>query len=264
MTKGFYNLTSGMLSQTRRLDVVGNNMTNVSTPGFKSEIYTDSTFEEVMWSRIGNNERPEDVGTQSYILAASELHINHEAGFTELTGLNLDFAIIGDGYFGIQKENGVEYTRGGSFSLDGEGYLYLAGQGRVLDSDGQPILLATDKISADQSGRITLAETGEEVAQLGVFTFATDDEEAEPVGLIKNESGLFTAEPPEEEGQEAIDPTQMESPTVMWKAVENSNVEMVDEMVRMMTAQRALQSAGQVLKLYDGILTKSTTDLGRV
>lgn len=41
MTKGFYNLASGMLSQTRRLNVVGNNMTNLSTPGYKAEIYTD-------------------------------------------------------------------------------------------------------------------------------------------------------------------------------------------------------------------------------
>lgn len=44
MTKGFYNLTSGMLSQSRRLDVVSNNMTNLTTPGYKAEQYTDSTF----------------------------------------------------------------------------------------------------------------------------------------------------------------------------------------------------------------------------
>ncbi len=251
MTKGFYNLTSGMLSQTRRLDVVGNNMTNVSTAGFKGEIYTDSTFEEVMWNRVGNNESTQNIGKQSYILAASELHINHEAGFTELTGLNLDFAIIGEGFFAIEKEDTIEYTRGGSFSIDPEGYLYLEGHGRVLSNDAQPILLATDKITAQQNGQILLTETNQPVAQLGVFTF--EDVQA----LEKSESGLFKA-------GEDLEATTAESPTVMWKAVENSNVEMIDEMVRMMTAQRALQSAGQVLKLYDGVLTKSTTELGRL
>ena len=45
MTKGFYNLTSGILSQSRRLDTVGNNMTNITTPGYKQEIYTDTTFD---------------------------------------------------------------------------------------------------------------------------------------------------------------------------------------------------------------------------
>lgn len=72
MTKGFYNLTSGMLSQSRRLDVVSNNMTNLATPGYKSELYTDSTFQEVMMSLVGNKEKSgaQEIGTESYILGA--------------------------------------------------------------------------------------------------------------------------------------------------------------------------------------------------
>ena len=54
MMKGFYNLTSGMASQQNRLNVVANNMTNISTAGYKAEHYTDRTFDEVMVSRIGN------------------------------------------------------------------------------------------------------------------------------------------------------------------------------------------------------------------
>ena len=57
MFKGFYNLTSGMVSHSRRLDVVANNMTNVSTPGYKAELYTDSTFRDVMISRIGKDRK---------------------------------------------------------------------------------------------------------------------------------------------------------------------------------------------------------------
>ena len=53
MFKGFYQLTSGMLSQGRRLDVVSHNMTNISTAGYKAERYTDSTFDEVLISRLG-------------------------------------------------------------------------------------------------------------------------------------------------------------------------------------------------------------------
>ena len=72
MTKGFYNLTSGMLSQSRRLDVVANNMTNLSTPGCKAETYTDSTFEEVMYNLVGNKSKVyTPIGEQSYILAPS-------------------------------------------------------------------------------------------------------------------------------------------------------------------------------------------------
>ena len=87
MTKGFYNLTSGMLSQSRRLDVVSNNMTNLTTPGYKAEQYTDSTFQEVLISRIGNKNKSgaQEIGEESYILAPSQLYINFAQGTPEET-----------------------------------------------------------------------------------------------------------------------------------------------------------------------------------
>lgn len=250
MTKGFYNLTSGMLSQSRRLDVVANNMTNLATPGYKAELYTDSTFDEVLISRVGNKDKSgaEVIGEESYILAPSQLYIDYSQGIVEDTGLNLDFAIQGDGFFAIQTQNGTEYTRGGSFALDDEGYLVLPQQGRVLGVDGQPIQLSTDLIQADNYGGI-YTKDGAYLGRIGVFTFADNNQ------LVKNDSGLFGAN-----GQAAT----AANPEVRWGAVENSNVDMIEEMTRMMTAQRALQSAAQAIKLYDGVLTKATNDLGRL
>ena len=251
MTKGFYQLTSGILSQGRRLDVVGNNMTNLSTAGYKAETYTDRTFEEVLISRVGNKDKSGAtvIGEESYILAPDQLYVNYEQGGLKETGLTLDFAIQGDGFFAIQTENGVEYTRSGSFSLDGEGRLYLAGQGLVLGADGQPIALTTDQIRADGEGRIYTVD-GAYQGQIGVYTFADNAQ------LAKGTSGLFEAN-----GQQAQLHAQ---PKVMWKYVEESNANMLQEMSRMLTAQRALQGGAQVLKLYDALLTKATSDLGRL
>lgn len=97
MTKGFYNLTSGILSQSRRLDTVANNMTNLSTSGYKAEQYTDSTFQEVLISRVGNKDKssPTVIGEESYILAPSQLYVDYSQGSLEETGLTLDFAIEG-------------------------------------------------------------------------------------------------------------------------------------------------------------------------
>ena len=119
MTKGFYNLTSGILSQSRRLDTVANNMTNLSTSGYKAEQYTDSTFQEVLISRVGNKDKssPTVIGEESYILAPSQLYVDYSQGSLEETGLTLDFAIEGDGFFAIQTAQGVEYTRSGGLSL---------------------------------------------------------------------------------------------------------------------------------------------------
>ncbi len=252
MTKGFYNLTSGILSQTRRLDVVSTNMTNVSTAGYKSETYTDVTFEEVLINAMGNK-YPDDgvpIGTQSYALVPDTMYYNHTQGSIDETGLNLDFAIVGDGFFQIQTDNGVEYTRGGSFTLDNEGYLYLPQHGRVLDANGAPILLATDNIRADTQGNIYNADTNALMGTLSVVGF--DD-----VSLLEKEnSGLFGI------GTATVQAPQQQS--FYWKAVEGANVDMTAEMSKMITAQRSLQSSAQLLKLYDELLTKSTQEIARL
>lgn len=251
MTKGFYNLTSGMLSQTRRLDVTAANMTNLATPGYKAQRYTDSTFEEVMYSLVGNKDKrsAQPIGEQSYLLAPDQLYVRFDQGALEETGLNLDFAIQGDGFFAVQTDEGVEYTRGGSFSLDGEGYLYLPAHGRVLGMDGQPIQLPTDSIRADGYGRLYTRDAGAYLGQLGVFTFPDNGQ------LTVNESGLFGTG-----GQQA----EAVLTPVQWGWVESSNVDMIQEMSTMMTAQRALQSAAQVLKLYDELLTRATGEIARL
>lgn len=251
MTRGFYNLTSGILSQGRRLDVVANNMTNITTPGYKTETYTDITFDEVLLSRVGNKDKSGAtvIGGESYILAPDQLYVNYTQGSMKETGLSLDFAILGDGFFAIQTDNGVEYTRSGSFCLDNAGRLYLEGHGLVLGANGQPITLATDQIQVDGSGNI-YTQDGAFQGQLGVYTFADNAQ------LEKGTSGLFLAG-----GQAAQVQAQ---PRVAWKYVEESNVDMIQEMSRMLTAQRALQSGAQVLKLYDALLTKATTEVGRM
>ena len=250
MFRGFYNLTSGMLSQGRRLDVVSNNITNISTAGYKADHYTDSTFQEVMLSRVGNKDksRSQEIGQQSYILAPSELFTDYTQGGLEETGLPLDFAIDGEGYFAIDREGQVAYTRAGSFTLDDEGYLTLAGQGRVLDDEGQAIQLPTDKLYVDQTGGIYSEISRNYLATLGVYSFPDNG------ALEQNDRGLFTG------GGAAIS----ENYTILHGAVERSNVNMVQEMVSMMTTQRALQSAAQMSRIYDQVITRATSELGRI
>lgn len=249
MFKGYYNLTSGMLTQQRNLNVVANNMTNISTSGFKSSRYTSSTFDEVMYSRVGNKDKNyAEIGPQSYIRATSEIVTNYAQGALEPTGIPLDFAIEGEGFFAIRNEAGeTVYTRSGSFSLDNEGYLCYNGFGRVLGADGQEILLRTDKITGDKFGRL-YSENGQLMGRIGVYTF--DDTAV----LEYNEEGFLTGA----EGQ------VMDTPTVHWQYLERSNVDMVKEMTEMLSSQRAFQSAAQVSKIYDQLMTKATTEIGRI
>lgn len=249
MYKGFYNLTSGMLTQGRNLDVVANNMTNVSTAGFKADRYVSSTFKDALISRVGNKDKsnPVPIGQESYIRASSAVVTDYEQGSFDETGLPLNFAIEGDGFFAVQTQDGKAYTRCGNFALDQEGYLCLPGQGRILDSSGQPIPLGTDKFSADANGRI-FAENGGYWGQLGVFSVQ------DPATLTRNAQGLFTSN------------TELPATasTVHWKMLERSNVDVMQQMMEMIQSQRALQSAAQVSKMYDQLMTKATNDIGRL
>ena len=250
MMRGFYNLTSGMLSQGRRLDVVANNMTNIATAGFKAEHYTDRTFDEVMVTRIGNKIKTpyQTMETyQSHILAPDQLYTDYSQGAPEETNLPLDFAIQGEGFFAIDTGDGVAYTRAGSFTLDNEGYLCLSELGRVLDPEGNPIQLPTDKLTADRQGNLT-TEDGDYLGTLGVYVF--EDNQA----LERTPYGLFLGD-----GAQAADET-----TILHKWVERSNVDMVKEMVKMISTQRALQSAAQMNKIYDEVIKRVVNDIGRL
>lgn len=249
MFKGFYNLTSSMITQQQNLNIVGNNLVNVSTAGYKENRYTASTFDEVMYSRAGNEKKDYvQIGQQSYIRAPSEVTINYDQGIPEPTNIPLDFAIEGTGFFAVQRDDGeIVYTRAGSFSLDNEGYLCFPTQGRVMDIENQPIQLMTDKIEADNQGRI-YTEDGQYLGQVGVYDFADYEQ------LERNDQGMFTGN-----GAERV-----ENPLVHWKYLERSNTDMVRQMTEMLTAQRALQSAAQVTRMYDTMMGRAASDVGRL
>ena len=250
MFKGFYNLTSGMHTQQQNLNVVGNNLVNVSTAGFKQSRYTARTFDDVMYTRVGNREKIyTDIGRQSYIRANDEVYVDYSQGVPEPTNIPLDFAIMGEGFFAIQSlEGGTVYTRAGSFSLDDEGYLCFPGMGYVLNPDGERIQLRTDKLNVDDQGNIFHKDTGGYLGTVGVYEFE------DVAQLEHNGDGFFTGE-----GAQAV-----QTPYVLLKYLERSNADMIQQMTEMLTCQRALQSCATVTKIYDEVMGHSASDVGRM
>jgi flagellar basal-body rod protein FlgF len=251
MFKGFYNLASGMITHGKNLDVISNNMANVSTTGFKADCFTGQTFDEVMYTIVGNkNKNYEDIGNQSYATVPSQLYTDYSQSSFDQTGMPLDFAIDDDGtgFFAIQTQDGIAYTRAGDFSLDDEGYLGLPDHGRVLDVNGEEILLVTDKITTDNYGRIYTRDGGY-VGQIGVYAF-------EDTGtLTKDPMGMFTPGGQQPEARATL---------LHHGMLERSNVGLVQQMVKMISTQRAYQSSATLTKMYDQVMSHASTDLGRI
>lgn len=250
MFQGFYTLGSTMISENRNLNVISNNMSNAATTGYKSDKYIASTFREEVLYRSGNitpNKRSA-IGTTAMIQATNDRVTDYEQGALEPTELPLDFAIEGTGFFEIQTDNGTIYTRNGSFITDDEGYLAFPSIGRVMGETGL-IRLDTDAIAVDSNGNIRNEETGVLYGTLRLVDFEDYDQ------LIKGDNGTFTVE----EGAATKEPEARTR--ILQGMVERSNTSMVEEMTSMMSAQRAIQAAAQLIKMYD-VLDGKTVTLG--
>lgn len=247
MFKGFYNATSGMLSQSRILNTVSNNIANISTPGYKTNIMETVTFDEQLIHRTGNFDKRKyfPLEKSASIRTAQELWTNYKQGMLEFTELPLDVAILGKGFFHIKMQDGADrYTRNGSFNLDGEGYLRLQHIGRVMDINNQPIQLDTDKIDIDAQGNIRRTKDSSFVARIKLVDFEDYDK-----NLRKADEGMH-----ENTNQAAIIPAEG---SFKHKAIERSNVEASEEMLAMLASQRAFQSCSNIAKAYDQLMAKA-------
>lgn len=254
MYQGFYNLTSGMLTQSRNLNVISNNMVNLETAGYKKDTMVSSTFGEEMLYRIGRHtdQRWVEMGQTSKISTADRVYVSYEQGALHTTDGLYDFAIQGKGFFRIQTNDGPRYTRNGSFAVDAQGYLTLSGIGRVMDTNNRPIRIDNENFTVDSSGTIYVTDNVRGTYVAGTIKLV---DFADYNALHKEDNGVFST------NQAEIIP---QNSSIMWKTVERSNVNLIDEMTSMMASQRALQSAAQVLKMYDQVMGKASTEVGRL
>ena len=170
MFQGNYDLTSNMITQNRNLNVISNNMTNVSTPGYRMDRIMQSTFREEMIYRYDRQGKT-PVGVVSWVNTADERVTDYTEGGIRETGDALDVGLIGNGFFVVDTGQGPVYTRNGSFNLDNEGYLRLQGVGRVQGTNG-PIRLTTDKVIIDKQGNITSEDGNQFFGTLQIVDFA--------------------------------------------------------------------------------------------
>jgi flagellar basal-body rod protein FlgG len=247
MFQGYYDTFSGMLTQVRNLDVISNNIANITTAGYKKDVLVTSTFGEAMVYQSNGLSTMKQVGTMSAGTTIAHIYADYDPEGYVTTANSLDLAIVNEGFFCIQGASGTVYTRNGSFSLDEQGYLCLQDMGRVLGTNG-PILLGTDEVTIDGDGNIYRDDNGQFLGQLEIVDF-------EDKGNLINPSGSVYISDVQGNAINA---------RVQQFALEQSNVNPVDEMTKMMSSQRTFQSCAQILKMYDELTGKVVTSLGPI
>ncbi len=248
MFSGFYTISSGLLTRQRELDVIGNNLVNLQTPGYRADVLVTSAFEQQLMTRIEQDGSAVlGDGIQATAAVVDEVIPLFHSGLIDQTDRMMDIAINGSGFFNIQAETGEVYlTRSGEFDVDEEGYLTLPGFGRVLGQGGE-ILVENQFFTVTPEGAVINAE-GDSVDTL-LLTSPPDG-----TTLQKLENGMLQFP----EGAAAV---AEQGYTLVQGAIERSNVDMTQEMLRMIDAQRSFQSCSSALQIIDTMNRKTAQQM---
>lgn len=252
MNLSLYSAATGMEAQQLNLNTIANNLANVNTPGFKrSKIeFQDLLYQNPRASGSdagGGNLVPTGVEVGNGTRVASTSKVFTQGQLTS-TGEKLDIAIQGDGFFEVQRPDGTRaYTRDGSFKLNA--------QGQVVTTDGLPVLSGFQPIPAGATS-VSVAEDGSVTVQSanGTQTFnITLTRFANPAGLRSLGGNLYeetAASGTPENGK----PSEQGFGRTMQGYVENSNVNIVEEMVNLIVAQRAYEINSKSIQASDEML----------
>lgn len=257
MVRGLYTAYTGMINQQKRLDTVTNNLANASTTGFKREGLTSKSFDQMLTVKLNDLSVPylnEGIGKMSLGVKIGENYTDYSQGSLKETGNTYDLALAGNGFFAIsytdKKGNTSEkYTRDGEFTMDSEGYLRTL-EGDYVQGEGGDIMIPveTSEVSIRDNGDIYA--DGEYVDSLRIVDFE-DYNNIEKFG-----ENLYNV----------VDgATETESTAAVKQGyLEMSNINVVKEMVEMITISRAYESNQKLIQTEDDMLDKSVNQVGKV
>lgn len=252
MFQALHTAASGMQAQQTDLDNIANNLSNASTGGFRGR---RMQFEDLLYQNIvapGSAATAETTATSGLEIGmgtqSSSTEMVETQGELDSTSNPLDLAIQGAGFFQIRMPNGqYAYTRAGSFNLDS--------QGNIVTADGNPLQpniavpLNSTNLTIAQDGTVSVTIPGQTNAQtLGTITLAT----------FANSGGLQSS------GNNLLYPTTASGEAIIGNpggneglgslqqgSLEESNVNVVDEFVQMIVAQRSYEANSRVVKAAD-------------
>lgn len=266
MVKGLYTAHTGMVNEMKRLDILANNLANADTTAYKKEGTTSRTFADEMSLRIKDSSNmgiPKKLGDITYGVHLGQVYTDYSTGNFKVTDNTTDFAIDGNGFFAVaftdkQGNTSVKYTRDGAFTVNKEGYL--------VTKDGDYVLNATGAMNGDpgQNNYIRLDPNAAiTVNKLGYVM--QNNQIVGTIGMVdvdnydyleKYGENLYNLLPG---GNQIATDANIEQGTL-----ETSNVNVVNEMVNMITIQRAYEAGQKVITSIDGTLDRAVNNVGKV
>lgn len=266
MLRSLWTAASGMISQQTNVDTISNNLANINTTGYKKETaeFKSLLYQTIQKQSYDNNGDPKPFGVQVGLgVRNSAITSQYTQGMLNETGNDFDLALVGNGFFMVQTENGgVAYTRNGSFSLaEGpEGVTLANSDGNaVLNTEGEPIILDEQYIASD----LTVNEQGElcypdaEGVAVPIGQKIAIAQFNNPAGLEKGSNSFLHATEASGEPQLESENASLTKSKIRQGYLESSNVQAVDEMVNLIVAQRAYEMNSKIITASDEMLQQA-------
>ena len=282
MVRGVYTGASGMIAEQYRLDVVANNLANVDKPGFKRDTATFKAFPEMMAARteddgvvifpLGSTDIRPYVGRLGTGVEVNEVFTEWEQGSLRETGNQLDIALGDKGFFAVETPHGERYTRNGSFLIDKDNYLVTKHGYKVMGENGY-IQIKTNNFNIDEEGRISINrryQDNEDFVQF--YDNEWEDEEIlDTLKIVRFENERYLKKEGESfwvdtdiSGPAYIAQKGVDRPKVLSRFLEMSNVNPINEMVRMIEVQRAYELNSKTISTHDTLIGRVVNEVGRV
>jgi flagellar basal-body rod protein FlgF len=208
---------SSQLALQRQMDVIANNIANLSTPAYKGE---EMLFTEYL-ARVPGG------APLSFVQDAGTAR-NMRQGPLAKTDNPLDIALQGNGYLEVQTPDGTRYTRNGHLALDSQGELVTTEGDQVLNAANQPIIVPPD------AGSVTISQDGTVSTNRGVIAQIPVVDFANPEAMAVAAGGLYVTDQT---------PQPATNTKIVQGMIEQSNIQPVLEMTRLMAAARAVGAA---------------------
>ncbi|VAX30349.1 Flagellar basal-body rod protein FlgF [hydrothermal vent metagenome] len=237
MYKGIYIAASGAILKNAELSLTARNIANASTPGYKKERTSFSSYLLPSSENISNPER--------VMVEKGKTLTDFSAGEFIKTGNPLDVAIEGDGFFVLE---GKKYTRRGDFRLDEEGNLLNTEGFKVMGVDDTPLQLPQGRMEIGPGGDIMV--NGTTAGRLKIVDFP------QPYKLIQAGDATYLA-PAESKPVES-------SSRVSSGVIEGSNVNLIKEMVGMIRITREFETYQKMIQAFDSATSKALNEIGRI
>ena len=252
MMRALWTAATGMVAQQLNIDVISNNLANVNTIGFKK---SRAEFEDLIYQNLKIAGTPTQAGNLTPTgmqigmgVKPTSVHKIFTQGDFSNTGNALDWVVEGDGFFQVDVNGTMAYTRAGAFELDSEGTVVTA-NGYTLQPEFT-VPVETSNVVITEDGHVSaLDESGNELASADVslFTFIN------PAGLKSIGKNLFLETEASGAATEGT-PGENNVGTISQGFLEMSNVEIVDEMVNMIVGQRAYEVNSKAVTTADQML----------